>query len=149
MSLSGPTVHPIHPDIDLIADAFSTALDRPVVTRAEFNRRKEEPLFANAECLNLDTVAELIYEPAFGKYGTVYGENGSKIDIRLRTLSGRRIPLVVGTESYVEEVKYLLEESEGIPVYPAQVVLLHGGKQMHDGKRISDYGVCMLTTLIL
>ena len=125
LSLSGPAAsiaHPIHPDIDLIADAFSAAFDRPVVTRAEFNRRKREPFFANAECLDLDTVAELSYEPAFGKYGTVYGENGSKIDVCLRTLSGRRIPLVVGTESYVEELKYLLEESEGIPVDYDRVV---------------------------
>ena len=148
LTLSRPSATTAHPDIDLIAAAFSAALDRPVVTRAEFNRRKGEPLFANAECLSLDTVAELCYEPAFGKCGNVYGENGAKIDVCLRTLSGRSIPLVVGTESYVEELKYLLEEREGIPVDYARVVLLHGGKQMQDGKRISEYGVCTVHSLL-
>ena len=131
-----------HPDIDLIAAAFSAAFDRPVVTEAEYKRRKHEPLFAQAETLDLDKVADLSYEPAAGSFGDVYGERGDKIDIILKTLSGRRIPLNVGKDSLVEELKYLLEESEGIPVDHGRLVLLFGGKHiMQDGKRISYYGV--------
>ena len=130
-----------HPHVDLIAAAFSAAFDRPVVTEAEYKRRKHEPLFAQAETLDLDKVADLSYEPAAGIFGDVYGESGVKIDICLKTLSGRRIPLNVGKDSHVEELKYLLEESEGIPVDHDRVVLLFDGKHMQDGKRISYYGV--------
>ena len=130
-----------HPDIDLIAAAFSAAFDRPVVTEAEYKRRKHEPLFAQAETLDLDKVADLSYEPAAGIFGDVYGESGVKIDICLKTLSGRRIPLNVGKDSLVEELKYLLEENEGIPVDHDRIVLLFDGKHMQDGKRISYYGV--------
>ena len=127
--------------VDLIAAAFSAAFDRPVVTKAEYERRKTEPCFATTETLGLDEITSLSYEPARGNYGDVFGESGVKIGVILKTLSGRRIPLTVGNDSYVEEIKYLLEESEGVPVDYNRVVLLYNGKQMRDGKRISYYGV--------
>ena len=130
-----------HPDIDLIAAAFSAAFDRPVVTEAEYKRRKKEPLFAQAETLDLDKITDLSYEPATGIFGDVYGESGVKIDICLKTLNGRRIPLNVGKDSLVEELKYLLEESEGIPVDHNRLALLFDGQNMQEGKRISYYGV--------
>ena len=138
---TGRSLEVEHPHIDLIAAAFSAAFDRPVVTEAEYKRRKHEPLFAQAETLDLDKVADLSYEPAAGIFGDVYGESGVKIDICLKTLSGRRIPLNVGKDSLVEELKYLLEENEGIPVDHDRIVLLFDGKHMQDGKRISYYGV--------
>lgn len=128
-------------NVDLIAAAFSAAFDRPVVTKAEYERRKTEPCFATTETLGLDEITSLSYEPARGNYGDVFGESGVKIGVILKTLSGRRIPLKVGNDSYVEEIKYLLEESEGVPVDYNRVVLLYNGKQMRDGKRISYYGV--------
>ena len=89
----------------------------------------------------MSKVAELSFEPAIGKFGDVYGKSGDKITIWLKTLSGRRIELKVGSQSYVEEIKYLLEEHEGIPVDNDRLVLLYKNKRIQDGCRISDYGV--------
>ncbi len=126
----------------LVAAAFSAAFERPVVTNAEYQRRKDEPQFANVETLDIDKVAELSYEPATGKFGDVYGESGDKITVWLKTLTGRKIQLQVGSDSYVEELKYLLEEHEGIPVDNDRLVLLYKSKSMSDGRRLSDYNVC-------
>ena len=129
-----------HPDIDLIAAAFSAAFDCPVVTEAEYKRRKHEPLFAQAETLDLGKVADLSYEPAAGSFGDVYGESGVKIDICLKSpFGGRSLHLNVGKDSFVEELLYLLEESEGIPI--DKVVLLFERQHMQAGRRISYYGV--------
>lgn len=126
---------------NLITAAFSAAFGRPVYTSAEYERRKHEPQFAQVETLDVSKVAELSFEPAIGKFGDVYGKSGDKITIWLKTLSGRKIELKVGSQSYVEEIKYLLEEHEGIPVDNDRLVLLYKNKRIQDGCRISDYGV--------
>lgn len=126
---------------NLVTAAFSAAFGRPVFTSAEYERRKHEPQFAQVETLDVSKVAELSFEPAIGKFGDVYGESGDKITVWLKTLSGRKIELEVGAHSYVEEIKYLLEEQEGIPVDNDRLVLLYKSKRMQDGCRISDYGV--------
>ena len=43
----------------------------------------------------------------------------------------------VGKDSLVEELKYLLEESEGIPVDHNRLALLFDGQNMQEGKRIT------------
>lgn len=93
---------------DLTAAAFSAALERPVVTQGEYERRKHEPQFSQVETLDVKKIAELSFEPATGKFGDVYGESGDKITVWLTTLTGRMIDLKVGSDSYVEELKYLL-----------------------------------------
>ena len=135
-----------HPDIDLIAAAFSAAYDRPVVTEAEYKRRKHEPLFAQAETLDLDKVADLSYEPAAGIFGGVYKENGVKIDISLKSLyGGKRIHLNVSKDLLVKDLKYLLalEEHESVPVDRGKVnvMLMFERQHMQDERRISYYGV--------
>ncbi len=134
---------------NIIAAAFSAAFERPVVTSAEYEQRKHEPQFAQVETLDLDKVAELSFEPVIGKFGDVYGESGDKIAVCLKTPTGRKIQLQVGSDSYVEEVKYLLEKHEGIPVDNDRLVLLYRNTVMPEGSRISDYGVSDHYTAIL
>ena len=136
---------------DLTAAAFSAALDRPVVTEAEYDQNKDDPYFAEVEVLDLPKISSYSYEPAFGKFGDVFGKSGDKIKIILKTLSGREIPLTVGSDSYVEEVKYLLEETQGIPIDNDRLMLMYSGRHMKEGSRISTYGVrqvCMCISII-
>ena len=125
----------------LIASALSAALMRTVVTEEEYERRRHEPQFARVETLDLQKIADLSYEPATGKFGDVFGESGSKITVCLKSLSGKKIELEVGKDSYVEELKCLLEKKVEVPIDNDRLVLLYDGKTMQDGCRISKYGV--------
>ena len=128
-------------DEDLIAAALSAAFDRRVVTREEYERRQTEPEFSLVETLDLQKFSSAVYEPATGRYGSVYGKSGKQISVTLVTLTGRNISLTVGSESYVEELKFALEEQEGFPIDHSRLVLVFNKKCLQDGHRISEYGV--------
>ncbi len=126
---------------ELVAAALSAAYERRVVTREEYERHKYEPQFAFAETLDSAKLAELNFAPAFGRFGDVYGESGTKITVYLRTITGRTFELEIGRDSYVEEVKHVLEESQNIRVDPDRFILLFNGTKLDEGRRISEYGV--------
>ena len=140
----------------LIAAALSASFKRTVVTEEEYERRKHEPLFARAEKLDLQKMADLSFEPATGKFedavckicgrrdcGARVMDTYDKITVRLKSLSGKTIELEVGKDSYVEEVKYLLKKKVTVhtPIHNDRLVLPYRGKQMQEGRRISYYGV--------
>ena len=132
------------PTNPLVAGALSAVYGRQVlvVTRRQYERRKiSEPLFQRAEILDTHKIAQVVYKPARGKIGNVFGESGTRINVSLKTPSGRQIPLTIGSDSYVEELKYVLEKKEEIPIDYSRVVLVYGGKTMVEGERITHYGV--------
>ena len=51
----------------------------------------------------------------------------------------RTIALVVTPNTKVEDIKYRLEESEGLPVDEQRIVF--EGTQLHDSKTLGSYGV--------
>ena len=61
---------------ELLAAALSAAFDEMVVTREEYDRRKNEPEFSTVESLDFRFFEKLCYEPVKGQYGDVFGENG-------------------------------------------------------------------------
>ena len=125
----------------IIAAALSAAFDENVVTKQEYDRRKDEPGFDNAESLDLKFYKKVCYESVKGQYGDVYGENGNLITVILKSLSGRSFTLSVGDKSYVKELKFLFEEQLGIPVDLSRLIFTFQGKQLQDGFRVSDYEV--------
>ena len=132
------------PTNPLVAGALSAVYGRQVlvVTRRQYERRKiSDPLFQRAEILDTHKIAQVVYKPARGKIGNVFGESGTRINVSLKTPSGRQIPLTIGSDSYVEELKYVLEKKEEIPIDYSRVVLVYGGKTMVEGERITRYGV--------
>ena len=129
---------------ELIAAALSAAFDEKVVTKQEYDRRKDEPGFGNAESLDLRFYEKRCYESVKGQYGDVFGENGNPITVVLKSLSGQSFKLSVGDESYVEELTFLFEEQQGIPVDHSRLIFTFKGKQLQDGFRVSDYGVRLL-----
>ena len=126
---------------ELLAAALSAAFDEKVVTKEEYDRKKDEPEFNNAESLDLRFFEKLCFEPVKGQFGDVFGENGKPITVILKTLSGQSFKLSVGDESYTDELKFLFEEQQGIPVDHSRLIFTFRGKKLEDGFRISDYEV--------
>jgi hypothetical protein len=64
---------------------------------------------------------------------------GFKMQIFVRTLMGKTIPLDVDPDDPIELVKVKIMLSEGIP--PEQQQLIFSGEQLSDIRTISDYNI--------
>ena len=140
----------------LLASAFSSTLDSPVITYEQYEKEKEKSTedFGKLDIRQLFRISNVT--GVVGDPVTEVAQSASRLDpvqsapsfkIFVKTLTGKTIEIQATSQETVEGIKSKIQDKEDIP--PDEQRLIYAGKQLEDERCLLDYKIDCTCTLHL
>jgi hypothetical protein len=113
----------------------------------DFDKKPSELGLKQKETIELTIEHPKYYESVVNKKYDEIRQKGGGMRIFVSTLTHKTIYLEVSYEHTIEDLKFMIKQSESIPV--PQQRLIYAGKQLEDDKTLADYRIHKESNLTL